>query len=281
MATNKFLKRIVAPDIAVNEAKKGDIASQLHNYTHGINSDPLTLLAIVLSALIHDVDHRGVSNIQLIKEDKEMGEKYRNKSVAEQNSLDLAWDLLMQDKFVELRKCLFTNETELKRFRQVLVNVVLATDIFDPELNGLRKKRWNRAFSDEGLSDEENNDLRATIVIEHIIQASDVAHTMQHWHIYRKWNKRLFKEMYVAYCEGRMGKDPSTFWYNGEIGFFDNYVIPLAKKLKDCNVFGVSSDECLTYALQNRDEWKEKGQDIVAELIQELGVEKDKGPSTS
>ena len=52
-----------------------------------------------------------------------------------------------------------------------------------------------------------------------------------------------------------MAKDPSEFWYNGEIGFFDNYIIPLAKKLKDCNVFGVSSDECLNYALQNRNEW--------------------------
>jgi hypothetical protein len=29
---------------------------------------------------------------------------------------------------------------------------------------------------------------------------------------------------------------------------FDNYVIPLARKLKECNVFGVSSDEYLNYA---------------------------------
>ena len=67
-----------------------------------------------------------------------------------------------------------------------------------------------------------------------------------------------------------MAKDPSEFWYKGEIGFFDNYIIPLAKKLKDCQVFGVSSDECLNYAIQNRDEWKEKGQDIVAEMMQEV-----------
>ena len=60
----------------------GDMASKLHEYTHGINSDPLTIFAIVFSALIHDVDHRGVSNTQLIKEHKEMGDKYRNKSVA-------------------------------------------------------------------------------------------------------------------------------------------------------------------------------------------------------
>lgn len=77
-------------------------------------------------------------------------------------------------------------------------------------------------------------------------------------------------ELHRAYREGRMGKDPSEFWYNGEIGFFDNYIIPLAKKLKECNVFGVSSDECLNYALQNREEWKEKGQDIVDEMMEEL-----------
>lgn len=67
----------------------------------------------------------------------------------------------------------------------MVVQVVLATDIFDKELNDLRKSRWNRAFS--GDQDEMHNELRATIVIEHIIQASDVSHTMQHWHIYRKW----------------------------------------------------------------------------------------------
>ena len=67
-----------------------------------------------------------------------------------------------------------------------------------------------------------------------------------------------------------MGADPSEFWCTGEIGFFDNYVIPLAKKLKDCNVFGVSSDECLNYALSNRIEWIERGKEVVAEAMQEI-----------
>ena len=29
-----------------------------------------------------------------------------------------------------------------------------------------------------------------------------------------------------------MGKDPLEFWYQDELGFFDNYVIPVAKNLK-------------------------------------------------
>jgi len=56
-------------------------------------------------------------------------------------------------------------------------------------------------------------------------------------------------------------------WYDGELGFFDHYIIPLAKKLKDCGVFGVSSDEYLNYAVENRSEWAEKGRKVVAMLV--------------
>ena len=181
------------------------------------------LMAIILSSVIHDIDHRGISNMQLAKEDEQMAKMYKNKSIAEQNSLDIAWDIFMEPGFALLRQSMFVNRSEMLRFRQVMVNMVLATDIFDKELNDLRKSRWNQAFA-EGST---NNDLRATIVIEHIIQASDVSHTMQHWHIYRKWNERLFLEMTKAYLEGRMGKDPAEFWYQGELGFFDNYIVSM------------------------------------------------------
>ena len=40
-----------------------------------------------------------------------------------------------------------------------------------------------------------NTNLQATVVVEHLLQASNVAHTMQHWHIYRKWNDRLFLKL--------------------------------------------------------------------------------------
>jgi len=125
-----------------------------------------------------------------------------------------------------------------------------------------------KAFSDS-TSSQENQALRATIVIEHIIQASDVSHTMQHWHVYRKWNKRLFFKMLRAYHTGRMASDPATFWYKGELGFFDNYIIPLSMKLKDCYVFGVSSDECLNYAVRNRAEWELRGEEVIAEMHKE------------
>jgi hypothetical protein len=51
---------------------------------------------------------------------------------------------------------------------------------------------------------------------------------------------------------------------------FDNYIIPLARKLQECGVFGVSGDEYLQYALQNREEWVIKGKSIVAGLWGEM-----------
>ena len=96
----------------------------------------------------------------------------------------------------------------------------------DKELQGARKERWNKAFSGENADDEDEQvavNRKATIVIEHLIQASDVSHTMQHWHVYRKWNEWLFQELYKSYKEGRMEKDPSIGWHQGELGFFDFY----------------------------------------------------------
>ena len=178
----------------------------------------------------------------------------------------------MKEECRELRQAIYKTEAEFKRFRQLVVNAVLATDIMDKELKTLRNNRWEKAFSGN-LKEESRRDhinRKATIVIEHLVQASDVSHTMQHWHIYRKWNALLFEEMYKAYLEGRAEKDPCDFWYQGEIGFFDFYIIPLARKLKDCGVFGVSSDEYLQYATNNRNEWVRKGEEVVEELIRNV-----------
>jgi hypothetical protein len=220
MSVAKHLKRIATPDLEItNDEKKacskskGAALALIHDYTHGINSDPITHFAIVFSGLIHDVDHRGISNAQLEKEEPALAQHFKHQSLAEQNSLEIAWTLLMSDQFTELRQCLFVEKEEFLRFRQVMVNVVMATDIFDKDLNALRKNRWEKAFSEGETVGVDKNTLRATIVLEHIIQASDVSHTMQHWHIYRKWNKMLFKELTLAYRSGRMAVDPAVFWY--------------------------------------------------------------------
>jgi hypothetical protein len=277
LSANKLIKRIVESDdvdyrLNSNEKEASKIravAADLHNHTYGISSDPLAHFAAVFSALIHDVGHTGVPNGQLAKELPEVAFKYRNQAIAEQRSVDIAWELLLAPCYSNLRSAIFSNKKERLQFRELVVNSVLATDIFDKQMSAVRKSRWRKAFHGEASesSVEEDMNRKATIVIEHIIQASDVAHTMQHWHIYLKWNERLFTEMYRAFESGRSDKDPAEGWYKGELWFYDNYVIPLAKNLKDCGVFGVSSDEYLNYATANREEWERKGEEVVAAMV--------------
>jgi 3'5'-cyclic nucleotide phosphodiesterase len=237
---------------------------------HSFQFDPLIQFGCVLAALIHDIDHQGVTNIQLVNEKTALAARYSNKAVAEQNSIDIGWALFMADKFSAFRKTVCPTNHHLQRLRQLVVNSVIATDIMDPDLKESRNSRWEKAFgechqsSDQGSHDIVNR--KATLVLEHLIQASDVSHCMQHWQVYRKWNERLFREMYHAYDNGRGASDPSEFWYQGELGFFDFYIIPLAKKLRDCEVFGVSSDEFLNYAEQNREEWQSRGEEIVSQM---------------
>ena len=106
----------------------------------------------------------------------------------------------MSSQYEHLRRCIYANEEELKRFRQLVVNTVMATDIVDKELQALRKARWATAFSenpvDSPTSPMIDVNRKATIVIEHLIQASDVSHTMQHWNIYKQWNEKFFMECY-------------------------------------------------------------------------------------
>jgi hypothetical protein len=91
---------------------------------------------------------------------------------------------------------------------------------------------------------------------------------MQHWQIYMKWNEHLFHECYHAYKTGRATKDPTNGWYEGELSFFDNYVLPLVQKLKQFEVVGVTTDEYMTYAKANRKEWETKGHDLVSKYLE-------------
>lgn len=227
-----------------------------------------------------DVDHHGVPNAQLIKEKSHVAGAYKNRSVAEQNSIELSWNILMEPCYKELRETIFWCRSELITFRSLVVTAVLATDIADKELAALRKGRAAKALREPEVDVEHpvraDLDLvsrKATFVVETLIQVADVSHTMSSFSTYKKWNHRLYKEMYEAYKNGRAEKDPTETWYRAEFGFLDFYIIPLAKKLKKCGIFGSTSDEYLKNAMENRRLWEAKGESIVQSFVEKRKAE--------
>ena len=264
MGMQKLLARLV--DLGATDSQLG---------CHGINSNPLVQFALLLSTMISDTDHKGISNHDLAKEHSYMSELYNHQSVAEQNALDMAWRALMDPDLKELRQCIYADEEELREFRSVLVHAVLATDMSDNSLNRLIQHRWEKAFSSSVPEEEVHDEIdivegKATAVIEHLMQAAEVSYTMQHWHVYCKWSRRLFFEQYVAFQSGRIKKDPSVDWYETELSFFDKQVIPLVKKLKESGLLGTSGDMYLQHAVRNRHEWSKKGVELMAGIMQEV-----------
>ena len=210
MSVVKLLGRIVSPDIAVDSDNKEKstktsadtnskerIALSLHNQTYGITTHPMTQFACVFAAMIHDAGHTGVPNFILATEHPEIAKKYRNQSLAEQRSVDVAFELFLAPMYKNLRDCIFGEDDavqEFNLFRQLVVNCVIATDIFDPQLSASRKARWAKAFN-KNTNENDNNgssssstsatgssstnsdedeledfNRKATIVIEHVLQ---------------------------------------------------------------------------------------------------------------
>lgn len=168
LSANKLLKRIMN----VDDDKYGEelTSADLHDHTFGIGSDPITHFAVVFSALCHDVCHTGVPNFRLAAENPELAQSFQHKCVAEQHSINVAWELLMLPDFRNLRAGIFRSLDEYQRFRQVVINSIIATDIFDKDLNSLRTSRWDKAFhGNETGRCPDNSDRKATIVIEHTV----------------------------------------------------------------------------------------------------------------
>ncbi|KAG7360898.1 3'5'-cyclic nucleotide phosphodiesterase [Nitzschia inconspicua] len=228
MSASKLTNRIVNPNGIDYKQNSTNVALQIHNSTYGISSDPLLQSAIVFSALIHDCKHTGLTNAELIALGTPEAIKYHNKTVAEQNSVDLAWKILMESKYKDLRACIYSNEKELVHFRKLMVNAVMATDIADKDLKAYRENCWELAFKDKAEKDidpmdrDRKNQPLSLSTLHKPVMLHTQCNTGQH--------TRNLMGLYM------------------------------------CGVFGVSYHEYLNYAKENRKEWEMKGQAIVAKM---------------
>jgi 3''5''-cyclic nucleotide phosphodiesterase. len=248
--------------------------------TYGIATCPITHLALVYSALVHDVEHEGVGNQQMVKEKHPLAIKYKGKSVAENNSLDIAIDLLQQKNYANLRRAIFgdfnNSSSEVREFMKaeerifynILIENIQATDVFSRERLDRNRRKWIESFdkmkhdkSHRGVCTCEDKSskivsrrasvppaskptpittlsrlrspsiygencsvlcpscqmyhdlcvlqldhMRACAVLVQMIQAADVAHSMQSWPIFLKWNMKLYNEFWAAKIEWERAK---------------------------------------------------------------------------
>jgi 3'5'-cyclic nucleotide phosphodiesterase len=111
--------------------------------------DPLMHLSLLWAALIHDVEHQGVPNAQLMNENSPLAIQYSDQSIAEQRSLFIGFNELLKPAYENLRNVMFPFTFAgdgYRRFRLAITNLVLATDISSPERSDIVRKKWKEAF---------------------------------------------------------------------------------------------------------------------------------------
>ena len=170
-------------------------------------SDPLTQFAVVFAALLHDADHEGVPNTKLMKEQPDLAAFYQNKAIAEQRSVDVAFATLLQPEFRDLRQCIYRNENDMRCFRQLVVQAIMATDICDQDLREFRNRRWEKAFAtsqqeDNVIPEKDLTSLKATISLELLMQVSNILHTTQPWKTYKSWERAIVFGNVPCPCRG-------------------------------------------------------------------------------
>ena len=328
LSANSLLHHLLGDDTVIDhdtKTKRRRNSWKRFN-TYGISTKPLTQFTFVFAALIHDVQHEGISNRQLVKEGHPLAMRYNDRSILEQNSLSLSFEILMLPEFANLQCAIFATPEERHSFRSLLIDLVLSTDISCPEQTEIENSKWKLAFPsniagatyetfEQGrrnkmhmrrtsladrmdhhssqptsnmslytaikntaqLGDElrgcsmdycgcitqdffEGDDLKANVLLVNMMRICDVAHTMQDFRTFLKWNCRLYDELYSAYSSAK-GDDCFSNWYKGQITFIDNYVLPLAERLqKCCPALSEFGSELVRNAEENRNRWNDEGQ---------------------
>ena len=117
---------------------------------------------------------------------------------------------------------------------------------------------------------EAGGELRAAVIIELCLRASDVAHWYQSWDTMTHFNSRIFQELCHA-CNGDRGFDPRPNWFDNQAKIMETYLLPLAEQIEYIGVLRKGSGIDLVASLEsNNDLWLVRGFDVVETLKAEV-----------
>ena len=167
-------------------------------------------LALLVSVAIHDIMHPGKTNAFLISTSGQVAIDYNDRSVLENNSVALAFDLMKKNP--ELNIFAFMNPVRYYKMRRFIIRLVLATDMghhkpmlelfknrlavgFDPsshitsmetpDRNGLNREGKNKHLNDSEL------------LCVMVIKAADISNPTRKFELSKMWGKRLRNEFYL------------------------------------------------------------------------------------
>merc|ERR1719391_523505 len=194
---------------------------------------PLEVLAAILAAAIHDVDHPGLTNQFLINTSSELALMYNDESVLENHHLAVAFKLLQNndcDIFVNLTK------KQKQTLRKMVIDMVLATDMSKHMslLADLKTMVETKKVAGSGVLLLDNYSDRIQ-VLQNMVHCSDLSNPTKPLHISKDWEERITQEFFLQGDKERdAGLDVSPMCdrnnattEKSQVGFISYIVHPL------------------------------------------------------
>ncbi|XP_019636328.1 PREDICTED: calcium/calmodulin-dependent 3',5'-cyclic nucleotide phosphodiesterase 1A-like [Branchiostoma belcheri] len=186
------------------------------------------ILAVVLSAAIHDVEHTGETNSFHVMSKSPMALLYNDRAVLENHHISTAFRLMEDDSLNILGNL---SVDDFRTLRTLTIDMVLATDM---SFHFQQVKQIKSL-----LSCPESIDKSKALSL--LLHTADIGHPAKPWHLHARWTEQLMEEFFrQGDKEKALGLPFSplcdrntTVIADSQIGFIDFIVDPTFQVMGD------------------------------------------------
>lgn len=190
------------------------------------------LLALLVSAAIHDVGHPAVNNDFMIKTRDDLALQYNDKSVLENYHAATAFKV-MKDRGINLLEHNLPSPPPAA-LRTRVIDMVLATDM------AFHKQNIS-SLQSEAQSNDRLQDIDKLVLEQNIVHMSDIAHPLRPMDQHKEWSRRCTEEFFAqGDAEKRLNLQPIQLFdrdrapslAKGQLGFLNFVVVPTWKSMR-------------------------------------------------
>ncbi|KAL3157196.1 putative 3',5'-cyclic phosphodiesterase pde-3 [Trebouxia sp. C0009 RCD-2024] len=261
-----------------SKAHAADVLQSMHTLLTlgGLASrmgDELIMLAGYLSAICHDLDHKGLNNDFLIKTSNPLAIQYNDLSPLENHHLAQSFRLLNRDDCGLFRHLPKDRQV---RLRKLMIEMVLGTDmkqhvaIISRFQTTLQVKLHSRMMTTAGCSSAASAESLAVkfedpsdrcMLLQMALKCADLGHLAAPWPVHQRWVGGLEEELFRQGDNEKqlqMPVSPLMDRFKGgitksQVGFFDVVAMPLFRSW--CAVL-TDARPMLRAVEDNRRKWK-------------------------
>eukprot|EP01128_Nolandella_sp_AFSM9_P008420 TRINITY_DN509_c0_g1_i3.p1 TRINITY_DN509_c0_g1~~TRINITY_DN509_c0_g1_i3.p1 ORF type:complete len:497 (+),score=57.95 TRINITY_DN509_c0_g1_i3:520-2010(+) len=252
----------------VSEVKNNYHLNPYHNFRHAFDVTHMSYLilskadgskylgsveifALLLSGLLHDVDHPGLNNNFQIETGSDLATVYNDKSVLENHHCSRGYKLV---RATGLFENIPTPKT--KQIRKLMVQFILGTDLSQhvTHLNA-----FDALLKGDAVSHE--NEVHRELVAGMILKCADLSNPAKPFPIAKYWAQMVQEEFYLqGDQEQKRGMPVSPFMGRGhsplpqlQLGFIDHIVHPIFSLM--VKLLPELEPNVLNVLLSNRQVW--------------------------